>query len=99
MMNDKLDWTRDLGDAFLAQQEDVLDAVQRLRQRADNAGNLKTTEQQRVVKTAVPAEGAPPAETAPQSSAAPATVYTIKSVNPDSVGHHANTIQSFVVRD
>ena len=83
MMNDKLDWTRDLGDAFLAQQEDVLDAVQRLRQRADNAGNLKTTEQQRVVKTAVPAEGAPPAETAPQSSAAPATVYTIKSVNPD----------------
>src|SRR6516164_2591887 len=83
MMNDKLDWTRDLGDAFLAQQADVLDAVQRLRQRADNAGNLKTTEQQRVVKTAVPAEGAPPAETAPQSSAAPATVYTIKSVNPD----------------
>jgi hypothetical protein len=89
MMNDKLDWTRDLGDAFLAQQADVLDAMQRLRQRADNAGNLKTTEQQRVVKTAAPAGGAPPAETAPaagtapQSPAAPATVYTIESVNPD----------------
>jgi hypothetical protein len=72
MMNDKLDWTRNLGDAFLAQQANVLDAVQRLRQRADDAGNLKTTEQQRVVKTAAPAGGAPPA-----------TVYTIESVNPN----------------
>jgi hypothetical protein len=79
MMNDKLDWTRDLGDAFLAQQADVLGAVQRLRERADNAGNLKTTEQQRVVKTSVPPEGTPPTE----ASAAPATVYTIESVNPD----------------
>src|SRR5215470_4778665 len=35
MMNDKLDWTQQLGDAFLAQQSDVLDAVQRLRARAD----------------------------------------------------------------
>gem|GEM_PF-6729048 len=35
MMNDKLDWTQQLGDAFLAQQKDVLDAVQRLRGRAD----------------------------------------------------------------
>ena len=32
-MNDKLDWTQRLGDAFLAQQKDVLDAVQRLRAR------------------------------------------------------------------
>ena len=83
MMNDKLDWTRDLGDAFLAQQADVLDAMQRLRQRAGDTGNLKTTEQQRVVKTAAPAGGVPPAETAPQSSGAPATVYTIESMNPD----------------
>src|SRR6516165_1532232 len=83
MMNDKLDWTRDLGDAFLAVQADVLDAVQRLRQRADDAGNLKTTEQQRVAKTAAPAGGASPAETAPQSSDAPVNVYTIESVNPD----------------
>jgi hypothetical protein len=89
MMNDKLDWTRDLGDAFLAQQADVLGAVQRLRQRADNAGNLKTTEQQKVVKTTVPPEGTPPMEAAPgagmasQSSTAPATVYAIDSVNPN----------------
>lgn len=48
MMNDKLDWTQRLGDAFLAQQGDVLDAVQRLRARADSAGTLKTTPQQKV---------------------------------------------------
>jgi Protein of unknown function (DUF3300) len=35
MMNDKLEWTQQLGDAFLAQQADVLDAVQRLRARAE----------------------------------------------------------------
>jgi Protein of unknown function (DUF3300) len=86
MMNDKLDWTRDLGDAFLAQQADVLQAVQRLRQRADDAGNLKTTEQQRVIKTAR-AEAAPPSagtpSPAPQSSVAPANIYTIESANSD----------------
>ncbi|MFD2183537.1 DUF3300 domain-containing protein [Rhodoplanes azumiensis] len=48
MLNDQLDWTQKLGDAFLAQQGDVLDAVQRLRARADAAGTLKTTKQQKV---------------------------------------------------
>jgi hypothetical protein len=42
---DKLEWTEKLGDAFLAQQTDVMDAVQRLRQAALAAGNLKTTPQ------------------------------------------------------
>src|SRR6185503_19876432 len=37
-MNDKLDWTQKLGDALLAQQKDVLDAVQRLRARAKDSG-------------------------------------------------------------
>lgn len=49
-MNSKLDWTQQLGDAFLAQQADVMDSVQRLRQRAQASGNLMTTEQQ-VVET------------------------------------------------
>ena len=48
-MNDKLDWTQKLGDAFLSQQKDVMDAVQRLRTKAQTAGNLKTTEQQKVI--------------------------------------------------
>ena len=49
-MNDKLDWMQKLGDAFLAQQKDVLSTVQMLRAKAVAAGNLKSTEQQ-VVKT------------------------------------------------
>jgi hypothetical protein len=48
-MSDKLDWTQKLGDAFLEQQKDVMDAVQRLRAKAEAAGNLKTTEQQKVI--------------------------------------------------
>jgi hypothetical protein len=48
-MSEKLDWTQKLGDAFLADQKSVLDAVQRLRQRAEQAGNLKSNEQQKVV--------------------------------------------------
>ncbi|MBT1445385.1 DUF3300 domain-containing protein [Shewanella sp. JM162201] len=39
-MSDDLDWTRDLGDAFLADEEDVLDTIQMLRREADRAGNL-----------------------------------------------------------
>ena len=41
-------WTTDLGNAFLAQQADVMDAVQRMRGKAKDAGNLKSTEQQKV---------------------------------------------------
>jgi len=49
MMSDKLDWTQKLGDAFLAQQKDVLATVQTLRAKALEAGNLKTTKEQKVV--------------------------------------------------
>ena len=55
-MNDNLDWTQDLGDAVLAQQGDVTDAVQLLRREAKAAGNLQSTEQQRV-EVAPAAEG------------------------------------------
>jgi hypothetical protein len=47
-MSDNLNWTQDLGDAVLAQQKDVTDAVQRLRKEAQAAGTLKSTEQQTV---------------------------------------------------
>jgi len=46
MMDGRLDWTQRLGDAFLAQQGDVMNSVQRLRQQAMAAGNLRTTPQQ-----------------------------------------------------
>ena len=48
MMSDKLDWTQQLGDAVLAQQEDVMAAVQVLRGKAKAAEQLKTTPQQKV---------------------------------------------------
>ena len=41
-------WTTDLGNAFLAQQADVMDAVQRMRAKAHGAGNLKTSKEQKV---------------------------------------------------
>ena len=48
-MDEQLDWTRRLGDAFLAQEGQVMDTVQQLRQRAQAAGNLTPDERQRVV--------------------------------------------------
>ena len=48
MMNDKLDWMQKLGDAFLAQQKEVLDSVQRLRSKALAEGNLKSGKEQKV---------------------------------------------------
>ncbi|MGC8492683.1 MAG: DUF3300 domain-containing protein, partial [Syntrophobacteraceae bacterium] len=51
MLAQQPDWTQRLGEAFLAQQAAVMDSVQRLRRRAEAAGNLRTTAQQRVVVT------------------------------------------------
>jgi len=45
---DDIQWTTDLGNAFLAQQGDVMDAVQRMRRKAEDTGNLKSTPQQTV---------------------------------------------------
>jgi len=48
-MASKPDWVKQLGNAFLAQPNDVMDSVQRLRKQAHEAGNLKSGEQQKVV--------------------------------------------------
>lgn len=48
-MNDNLDWTQDLGDAVLAQEKEVMDAVQKMRHLAYDAGNLETTPEQKVI--------------------------------------------------
>jgi hypothetical protein len=52
-LGDDIAWTTDLGNAFLAQQSDVMDAVQRMRKKASDTGNLKTTEQQKVTTQVV----------------------------------------------
>jgi Protein of unknown function (DUF3300) len=48
MMSTKLDWTQKLGDAVLAQQPDVMDAVQRLRTKAQANNKLQSTKEQKV---------------------------------------------------
>ena len=48
MMSSKLDWTEKLGDAVLAQQPDVMDAIQRLRSKAQANNKLSSTKEQKV---------------------------------------------------
>lgn len=48
MMNENLEWTEQLGDAFLSQQADVMDSIQRLRQRAAASGALQSSPQDSV---------------------------------------------------
>ena len=47
-MDKNLSWTSSLGDAYYNQQQDVMDAVQVMRRRAQQSGNLKDTPQQKV---------------------------------------------------
>jgi hypothetical protein len=51
-MDENVTWTSDLGNAFLAQQQDVMQAIQRLRQEAQASGALQTTSQQTVSTSA-----------------------------------------------
>jgi hypothetical protein len=81
-MGEKPDWVRDLGDAFLAQPEDVMDSVQRLRAQAQQAGNLTSNEQVNVrVESAPPAE---PEVTVVQQ-AAPRQVIVIEQTRPETI--------------
>jgi len=59
MMNDKLDWTQQLGEAFLAQPNETSNAIQQLRAKAQANGNLKSSDKIRV-STMAPPEPPPP---------------------------------------
>jgi hypothetical protein len=50
MMDQQLEWTARLGDVFIAQEPQVMETVQSLRQKAYAAGNLRSTEQAYVVQ-------------------------------------------------
>ena len=80
MMNEKIEWTQKLGDAFLAQQKDVMAAVQRLRVKAKDAGNLKSTKEQ-VVKTEAAPQGAPAPQIIVIESSSPEVIY-VPTYNP-----------------
>ncbi|HEY7675998.1 MAG TPA: DUF3300 domain-containing protein, partial [Candidatus Methylomirabilis sp.] len=91
MMSEKLDWTQKLGDAVLADQRGVLNAVQVLRARAQAAGNLKTTAEQRVIVE--PAPPPPPPVVQPgegqmvvvQPPAPPPQIIQIQPADPQAV--------------
>jgi hypothetical protein len=62
VMSEKLDLTQKVGDAFLAQQKDVMTTIQKLRAKAEASGNLKTTKEQvvKVEKEVIIIESASP---------------------------------------
>jgi hypothetical protein len=80
MMNEKIDWTQKLGDAFLAQQKDVMQTVQVLRNKAKETGNLKSSKEVTVKEQAAPA-GSPAPQTIIIESPNPEVVY-VPSYNP-----------------
>ena len=85
LMDQKLDWTQKLGDAFLDQQKELLDAVQRLRARAQAQGNLKSTPEQTVsVEPAPAAAPAAPGQTVVVQQQ-PAQIISIEPTNPQVV--------------
>jgi Protein of unknown function (DUF3300) len=54
MMDGQLEWMQRLGDAVLTQQKEAMDAIQRLRARAQKAGTLKSTQEQKVIVESAP---------------------------------------------
>ncbi|EHE9874397.1 DUF3300 domain-containing protein [Escherichia coli] len=97
LMGENPQWVQNLGDAFLAQPQNVMDSVQRLRQLAQQTGSLKSSTEQKVItttKNAVPAkQTVTPSVTQsnPVSTASPvitepaSTVISIEPANPDVV--------------
>jgi hypothetical protein len=79
-MNNKIDWTQKLGDAFLAQQKEVMQAVQILRGKAKETGNLKSTKEVTVKEEPAPA-GSPAPQTIIIESPDPEVVY-VPQYNP-----------------
>jgi len=81
MMSKQLDWTTKLGDAFIADQKAVMNAVQKLRAKAQAEGNLKDTAEQKVI-----VEQAQPAQTViVQGSPPPPQIIKIESASPEVV--------------
>jgi hypothetical protein len=81
LLNEKIDWMQKLGDAFLDQRKDTMDAIQRMRAKAQAQGNLQSNEQQKViVETASgqPTSGQP-------APAGEQTVIKIEPANPQVV--------------
>ncbi len=82
-MQQDADWVQNVGDAFLAQPEDVMDAVQRLRAAAQKQGNLESNEQQTVTVEAATQTQQTDAATQPPPTQQ--SVIVIEPANPQLV--------------
>lgn len=91
MMGENPQWVENLGNAFLAQPQDVMDAVQDLRKLAQQTGSLKSTYQQTVTTTSAPAPtstanaGTTSVSTTKVAASPEPTVIRIESANPEVV--------------
>lgn len=97
LMGENPQWVQNLGDAFLAQPQEVMDSVQRLRQLAQQTGSLKSSTEQKVITTtkkAVPVKQTVTAPVIPSNTVSTAnpvitepatTVISIEPTNPDVV--------------
>jgi len=83
MMSEKLDLTMKLGDAFIAQQADVMSTIQRLRAKAKATGNLESNDKQVITVQAPP----PPSTTVvvQQTTPPPTEIIVIQPANPQVV--------------
>ena len=82
-MSQNLDWTKDMGDAFLDQQAATMKAVQTMRAKAMAAGNLKSNEQQTIATQPAPPGYVP--EGGQPAGAPPPQIITIQPTNPQTV--------------
>src|SRR6185503_12575323 len=78
MMDEQIGWTQKLGDAFLAQQTELMDSVQRLRAKAKAEGTLMSSKEQKVIEEPAPPPPAGAPAPAAAAAAAPATTTIIK---------------------
>jgi hypothetical protein len=78
-------WVQRLGDAFLAQPDDLMDSVQRLRHQAQAAGNLQSNQYQSVTVQAAPAPAPAPATQAPAPAPASTSTIIIQPADPQVV--------------
>jgi len=86
MMNDHLEWTTQLGNAFLAKPDEVMNAIQALRKRAMDGGFLKSTPEQEVNSKTVELEPPPEASGAVVTSTpTQKEVITIEPAQADTV--------------
>ena len=82
VLNEKIDWMQKLGDAFLDQRKETMDAIQRMRAKAQAQGNLQSNEQQKVIVEAAAAQPAAPGQPAPPAEQ---TVIKIEPASPQVV--------------